>query len=678
MSFSAVMDEIPSQDPDLEIPTRPVTPVDNTAMLGVPAKKNQLYHSDSVNKVLNELSRNLSGICDNTIFSSKADKMPPPPGVGSQSDIHFAYGFKHNSGEPSFLSGPSGQTALPVMSVSPADCTLTPASKDKTMNVALDLMHFYHSNIPEPPSLSNNLTPRSTSPAQVVSQRKPETSKVDAATTPSLSPLLATSGASPNLLQPQNTSSQSTSSSASSKPGAQLNSILSPTPSTPALSFDGVGSGSDHECRDNAPLPKRPRAPRRATKDSAASTSTAAKSTPSSSKGKGPISPSLPLTPSMPIITPHLQPQIPNGYTVPSSEINSDFEDDGEDEDVKDLTYQQSPYSGGPVREKARERVSEKPKVVPRVKQRHGKEEWSNVAEASHPYKGLKTLGVPSSGNGRQRCSYVSPYDGWKCDQVLARSYDVPRHMEVHAKEEYELVITGKLAAERSDLYTCVTEANMYVCLVCRKDFSRKDAMQRHVRNSAKMSKAKHRAENAKISMKKRVLGDPIVPHPYDMANTESGGGVPEEILDRHRALLNNLKEEAIALGQDVSDWDVEEMVPKLGGGLFGTSSTGELYAGMRDKAPGIPVGRRGGNKQKTEAAKLRAMEELPRTRGANRGAQKKAGTSRMSSQAATPKTNPSTAGGSQEHGPTTESEDDELVSSGESSPEEEEPMEMD
>lgn len=127
--------------------------------------------------------------------------------------------------------------------------------------------------------------------------------------------------------------------------------------------------------------------------------------------------------------------------------------------------------------------------------------------------------------------------------------------------------------------------------------------MQRHVRSSSKMSKAKHRAE-AKASLKKRVLGIPITPHP---------NSVPAEILQRHRRILEKLKIEAQELGQDVTDWDVENMIPQVGDEteLFGTGPN----------APGIPVGRRGGNKSKAEDVVVEPVVSSRTTRASNRPA---------------------------------------------------------
>ena len=263
---------------------------------------------------------------------------------------------------------------------------------------------------------------------------------------------------------------------------------------------------------------------------------------------------------------------------APDAEANSEYQDsDSGDDCYSERQDGRVMYAGGPSRDRSK-----------------GQEKSTK----SHPYKNFKNLAA--QGSGRQMCRYISPYDGWKCEQILARSYDVPRHMEVHAKEEYDLVLTGKLAVHQSELFECVTEANVYVCLVCRKDFSRKDAMQRHVRSSSKMSKAKHRAES-KASLKKRVLGTPTTPHP---------NVVSVEILQRHRRILEKLKVEAQELGQDVTDWDVENMIPQVGDEteLFGTGPN----------APGIPVGRRGGGKPKVEEASVEPVSSRS-TRASNR-----------------------------------------------------------
>jgi hypothetical protein len=139
--------------------------------------------------------------------------------------------------------------------------------------------------------------------------------------------------------------------------------------------------------------------------------------------------------------------------------------------------------------------------------------------------------------------------------------------------------------------------------LVCRKDFSRKDAMQRHIRNAAKMSKAKHRAE-MRASLKKRVLGIPLNPPP---------NAVPFEILQRHRHILEKLKVEAQDLGQDVTDWDVENMIPQVGPNI------GDVY-GTPANAPGIPVGRRVNNKVKMEDLAMIDPNQSRSTRSSHRG----------------------------------------------------------
>jgi len=89
MSFSAVMDEV---HPEFDLPTRPVTPVGDAANTDSNGRK--LYYSESVNRELNKLSKDLSGFCENTIFSSKADRMPPALGGDSG---RFSFEFRRPS-----------------------------------------------------------------------------------------------------------------------------------------------------------------------------------------------------------------------------------------------------------------------------------------------------------------------------------------------------------------------------------------------------------------------------------------------------------------------------------------------------------------------------------------------------------------------------------------------------
>jgi len=106
------------------------------------------------------------------------------------------------------------------------------------------------------------------------------------------------------------------------------------------------------------------------------------------------------------------------------------------------------------------------------------------------------------------------------------------------------------LARESAALFDLVTPENFYVCLVCRMDFSRKDAMVRHIRNTAKMSRTKHL--EARSTAKKRPLGEPLVPHP---------GFVPQDVLSSHRKMLEQMKINAGALGKN---WDIEAMMPRF------------------------------------------------------------------------------------------------------------------
>lgn len=76
MSFSAYMDSLVVPD----TPTPPVSPK---------PPPRRLYHSESVGNAMSQLSKELSGFLENTIFSSKADKeMPPPFGLLPGQPIH--------------------------------------------------------------------------------------------------------------------------------------------------------------------------------------------------------------------------------------------------------------------------------------------------------------------------------------------------------------------------------------------------------------------------------------------------------------------------------------------------------------------------------------------------------------------------------------------------------------
>jgi len=146
-------------------------------------------------------------------------------------------------------------------------------------------------------------------------------------------------------------------------------------------------------------------------------------------------------------------------------------------------------------------------------------------------------------------CTYTSPYDGYRCPQIVSRPYDVPRHREVHVREEYDLVLKGMLAFADATLLSTDTSPQ-YLCPVCKASFSRSDALQRHLKDRAKERRATHEQKGrSNIPVRKRGLMAPLKPHPA----TVDGG-----FLARHRAALERMQEVA---GEE---WDIDEMMREI------------------------------------------------------------------------------------------------------------------
>lgn len=146
-------------------------------------------------------------------------------------------------------------------------------------------------------------------------------------------------------------------------------------------------------------------------------------------------------------------------------------------------------------------------------------------------------------------CTYTSPYDGYRCPQIVSRPYDVPRHREVHVREEYDLVLKGMLALADATLLSTDTSPQ-YLCPVCKASFSRSDALQRHLKDRAKERRATHEQKGrSNIPVRKRGLMAPLKPHPVD---------VDGEFLARHRAALERMQEVA---GEE---WDIDEMMREI------------------------------------------------------------------------------------------------------------------
>ncbi|KAG8770858.1 hypothetical protein FRC15_003875, partial [Serendipita sp. 397] len=465
MSFSAIMDTMGQSQSDLEVPTRPVTPENNNTNLTVPSASpnpesngRRLYHSESVTKALNQLSKDLSGSWANTLFSSKADKIPPPLGIGSSTDLSFGFGFKPQGAQNApdeFLShhvGAPSSAEAPVLTVSPADCTLSrPNNKnavlgtDETRETPVeDLLHFYNVTH-NTQMIVEHVVNDNGSSRDALGPPNDSANRRRGVKTDYLPPLYPAQSNTASSVP----ASQESGSSGSSKPSISGSKILSPTPSTPALSYDGVPSEngkSDYEEEedddedDYNPLKRNNTArPRRSTGSSAG------RSTPSTTTTKVPKTKSnhpsgrpkaklddqtyyprkatnhfpipLPISASMPsslATSSHQQ----GAYSVPSApdaEANSDYENSDAEEDAATTTEPKTKQSNRSVRGRAPGR--------PSARSKRGVDAGSGGAEARggktisvastpaaiahHPYKNPKLMAPPGASTGRQTCSYV-------------------------------------------------------------------------------------------------------------------------------------------------------------------------------------------------------------------------------------------------------------------------------
>jgi len=146
-------------------------------------------------------------------------------------------------------------------------------------------------------------------------------------------------------------------------------------------------------------------------------------------------------------------------------------------------------------------------------------------------------------------CTYTSPYDGYLCPQIVSRPYDVPRHHEVHVREEYDLVLKGMLAFADATLLSTDTSPQ-YLCPICKASFSRSDALQRHLKDRAKERRATHEQKGrSNIPVRKRGLMAPLKPHP---------AAVDGCFLSRHRAALERMRDVA---GEE---WDIDDMMREI------------------------------------------------------------------------------------------------------------------